>query len=100
MSLNEITSRITMVMTVRIPKESVADFLEYEEKVLPLLAQHKGTLERRLSNDDGTIEVHILSFESEQAFEDYCYDPKRLEYTSIFDKSGAQTELMHLTDVV
>lgn len=94
------TTKLTMVMTVSIPKEGIADFLEYEEKVLPLLAQHKGTLERRLRNYDGTVEMHILSFESEQDFEGYCYDPKRLEHTQIFDKSGAQTQLMHLTDVV
>lgn len=93
------TTKLTMVMTASIPKEGVANFKSYEDKVIPILQKHGGTLERRLSNVDGTIEIHILSFNNQEAFEGYCYDPKRLEHTEVFDKSGAQTQLIQMDDV-
>jgi len=91
--------KLIMVMTAHIPLEGVVHFKAYEEAVLPLLKQHGGKIERRLSNGDGTVEVHILSFVNKQGFENYCYDPKRLEHTQLFEDSGAQTELRQMMDV-
>lgn len=94
------TTKLTMVMTANIPKEGVADFKSYEDKVVPLLQRHGGKLERRLSNSDGTVEIHILSFFDQEGFEAYCFDPERLEHTDLFDKSGAQTQLIQMEDVL
>lgn len=94
------TQQLTMVMTASIPKDGVADFKAYEDKVIPLLEKHGGALERRLANADGTIEIHILKFKDQEAFEGYCFDPERLEHTEQFDKSGAQTQLIQMEDVV
>lgn len=96
----ELTQNLIMVMTASIPKDGVAAFKAYEDKVVPLLKKHGGILERRLSNADGTIEIHILKFKDQEAFENYCFDPERLKHTQIFDKSGAQTQLIQMEDVV
>lgn len=93
------SDKLIMVMNAHIPIEGVAHFRAYEEAVLPLLKEHGGKLERRLSNGDGTVETHILSFKDKASFEKYCYDPKRLEHTKLFDDSGAQTELRQMMDV-
>lgn len=98
-SANE-SQELIMVMTASIPKEGVADFKSYEDNVIPLLQKHGGTLQRRMSNSDGTIEIHILAFADQEAFEGYCFDPERLEHTEQFDKSGAQTQLIQMKDVI
>ena len=67
--------------------------------VLPLLSEHGGLLERRLRNSDGTIEVHIVSFESDQNFQDYRNDPRRTALSHLFEASAASTERLAMTDV-
>ena len=59
------------------PAEAVPDLQRYEQAVLPLLQGHGGRLERRLRTPDGTTEVHVLSFASEDAYRGYLADPGR-----------------------
>jgi hypothetical protein len=56
---------VTSVLIVRIPTEGIEDFRAYKDAVLPLLPEFNGRLERRLRNQDGTIEIHIVNFASD-----------------------------------
>ena len=58
-----------------------------------------GRPERRLWNEPGTVEVHILSFPSEAAFQKHRSDPWRIAYAHLREASPAEVELLSLRDV-
>lgn len=93
------TNPVTLVVTIQIPSEGIADFQAYEAAVLPLLPEYNGRLERRLRNGDGTVEVHILSFASDADFQNYRNDPRRAAQSWLLQRSSAKSELLVLTDV-
>jgi hypothetical protein len=67
----------TFVVIARVPPAGVADFQRYESEVLGLLGEHDATLERRLRSDDGTLEVHVVTFGSAAALDLFRADPRR-----------------------
>jgi antibiotic biosynthesis monooxygenase (ABM) superfamily enzyme len=93
------TNPVTIVLIARIPPEGVADFRAYEDAVLPLLPEFNGRLERRLRNQDGTVEMHIVSFASEADFQNYRNDPRRTAQASVLKKSSAMVESLPMTNV-
>jgi hypothetical protein len=93
------TNPVTVVLIARIPPEGIADFRAYEAAVLPLLPEFNGRLERRLRNQDGTIEIHVVSFASEADFQNYRNDPRRTAQASVLKKSSAMLESMPMTNV-
>jgi hypothetical protein len=93
------SARLTFVLIARVPPDGVARFQAYEDAVLPLLGEHGGLLERRMRNADGTTEVHIVSFESDQDFQRYGRDPRRAALSHLFEASAASTERLAMTDV-
>jgi antibiotic biosynthesis monooxygenase (ABM) superfamily enzyme len=93
------SARLTFVLIARVPSDGVASFQAYEQAVLPLLSEYGGLLERRLRNSDGTIEVHIVSFDSDQNFQRYRNDPGRAAHSHLFEASAARNELLAVTDV-
>ncbi len=93
------TNPVTVVLIARIPTEGIADFRAYEAAVLPLLPEFNGRLERRLRNQDGTIEVHVVSFASEADFQNYRNDPRRTAQASVLKKSSAILESIPMTNV-
>jgi uncharacterized protein (DUF1330 family) len=93
------SARLTFVLIARVPVDGVANFQAYEQAVLPLLSAYGGLLERRLRNSDGTIEVHIVSFDSDQNFQRYRNDPGRAAVSHLFEASAASTERLAMTDV-
>jgi hypothetical protein len=93
------TNLATFVLIARIPTEGIADFRAYEDAVLPLLPEFNGRLERRLRNQDGTVEIHIISFASEADFQNYRNDPRRTGQASLLEKSSAKLELLSMTNV-
>jgi hypothetical protein len=93
------TDRVTSVLIARIPSEGIADFLAYEAAVLPLLPEFNGRLERRLRNADGTIEVHIVSFETDTDFQNYRNDPRRTAQAWLLEKSSAELERLQMANV-
>ena len=74
------SARLTFVLIARVPPDGVAGFQAYEEAVLPLLSEFGGLLERRLRNSDGTVEVHIVSFDSDRNFQSFRTDPRRASF--------------------
>ena len=93
------TNAVTVVLIARIPAEGIGDFRAYEDAVLPLLPEYNGRLERRLRNQDGTIEIHVVSFASEADFQNYRNDPRRTAQASVLKKSSAMLESMPMTNV-
>ena len=92
-------SLVTVVLIARIPAEGIADFRAYEDAVLPLLPEFNGRLERRLRNQDGTVEMHIVSFASDADFQNYLNDPRRTAQASLLKKSSAILERLPMTNV-
>ena len=74
-------------------------FRAHEDQVLPLLNEHGGRLQRRLRNELGTVELHIVSFPSDVAFQKYRSDPRRTAATPLLETSSAKLELLSLRDV-
>lgn len=93
------TNLITVVLIARIPTEGIGDFQAYEDAVLPLLPEFNGRLERRLRNQDGTVEMHIVSFASDVDFQNYRNDPRRTAQASLLKKSSAMLERLAMTNV-
>ena len=93
------TDLVTVVLIARIPPEGVADFRAYEAAVLPLLPEYNGRLERRLRNQDGTVEMHIVSFASEADLQNYRNDPRRTAQASLLKKSSAMLERLAMTNI-
>jgi antibiotic biosynthesis monooxygenase (ABM) superfamily enzyme len=93
------TNLVTLVLIVRIPTEGIEDFRAYEDAVLPLLPEYNGRLERRLRNQDGTIEMHIISFASDADFQNYRNDPRRTAQAWLLEKSSAKLELLPMANV-
>jgi antibiotic biosynthesis monooxygenase (ABM) superfamily enzyme len=93
------TNPVTTVLIARIPLEGIADFRAYEDAVLPLLPEFNGRLERRLRNQDGTVEMHIVSFASEADFQNYRNDPRRMAQAALLKKSSAMVESIPMTNV-
>jgi hypothetical protein len=94
------SARLTFVLIARVPPDGVAGFQAYEQAVLPLLSEFGGLLERRLRNSDGTIEVHIVSFDSDRNFQSFRSDPGRTSFAHLIEASAARNELFAMTDVV
>jgi uncharacterized protein (DUF1330 family) len=93
------SARLTSVLIARVPPEGIASYQAYEAAVLPLLSEFGGLLERRLRNSDGTIEVHIVSFDSEQNYQRFRSDPRRASLAHLFEASAARNEVLAMTDV-
>ena len=90
---------MTFVLIVRIPAQGIEDFRVYEDAVLPLLPEFNGRLERRLRNPDGTIEMHIVSFETDADFRSYRNDPRRTAQAWLLERSSAKLELLPVVNV-
>jgi hypothetical protein len=88
-----------MIAIVRVPTEGLASFLAYEDRVIPLQAEHGARLERRVRTADGTTEVHLVRFPSQAAIDAYMDDPRRLDHRELFEASGAVMEALFVEDV-
>ncbi len=77
----------------------MAEFQAYEGRVLPLLAEHGGHVERRLRSADERVEVHIVAFDSPAGLAAYVADPRREALAPLLARSGAEIELLEVADV-
>jgi hypothetical protein len=70
------SSIVVLVLVIaRIPPEGLVDHAAHEDRVLPRLPAHGAKLERRLRTRDGTTEIHVIRFPSQDALEHYQTDP-------------------------
>jgi uncharacterized protein (DUF1330 family) len=88
----------TYVVVVHVPDTGIETFQRYEARVLPFLAEHAGLLERRLRSLDGRVEVHVVTFPSQQQFHDYRDDPRRREHQALLEASRARIEVHRVLD--
>ena len=93
------TGLIVTVSAV-VPLKSIPAFQAYEAAVLPLLKDVGATLERRLRNENGTRELHIVRFPSSSHFERYRADPRRASHAHLLLLSGAQMDVTIMHDVI
>lgn len=75
-----------VVATFRIPPLAVRAFAEYEQGVLPLVADHGGRLRDRRST--GTTVVHELEFPDEAAYRAFRADPRMTPRRSLLAAAG------------
>ena len=92
-------ARLTLAMIADVSPEAVTNFRTYEREVLALLPRHGGRLERRLRSDDGLSEVHLVSFESRDGYENYLNDSERQGHRPLIDGNGVKQRLLEVSDV-
>ena len=92
--------RVTYALIARVPRKGVADFQAYEEAVLPLLDEHGGRLDRRVRSADGTLEIHLLVFDSPQALERLRADPRRSAAQPLLQAAEPELELVQVFPVL
>jgi hypothetical protein len=92
-------SRLIFTLIARVRPGGVADFQAYESEVIPVLATHGGRLERRLRTPTGLIEVHVVSFPSQAAFDGYREDARCTAARGLLERSAAEMELLPVEDV-
>lgn len=90
------SGELTLVMIAKVPRSGRDAFDAYEAAVLALLPEHAGRLVERLRSEDGTQEVHLVTFPSRAAYATYRDDPRRLEHRPLLDASGAQVAVHEL----
>ena len=90
---------ILICAVLRVPPEGLEDFCAYEDLVLPMLADHGGTLERRLRSDNGTVEIHLIRFSNQAGFDAFRDDPRRAAHAYLFNRSRGAIEVMTVDDV-
>ena len=77
-----------LVVQFDLARADLAAFDRYEATVLPLLSDHGGVLLQRLRAQDGSREIHVLRFESEDCYETFRNDPRRIGAAGLFAASG------------
>jgi len=74
--------------------------IAYEDKVLALVAEHRGRVLQRArtdGSDDQPLEIQMFSFESQDAMDGYMADERRLALSDELDGAVARTEIMRVT---
>ena len=90
---------LIIAVSAIVPREGIPAFRAYEDAVLPLLLEFGAHLERRLRTQDGTRELHILKFPSEERLEQFRADPRRARHAHLLLLSGAKSEVTVMHDV-
>jgi hypothetical protein len=76
--------------------------IAYEDAVLALVAEHGGAVRQRARTDgrDGApLEIHVLEFPSQGAFDAFMDDPRRTARADERDRAIERTEV-HRVDLV
>ena len=85
---------ITQLIYLIPGKEKI--FNEFEDIAIPVISRYNGRLLLRIRPDDNSFieyhtdkpyEIHLVSFESEQDFENFKQDKERKEYLHLKEQS-------------
>jgi uncharacterized protein (DUF1330 family) len=90
---------VLIVMIADIAPGSIERFRAYEDQVLALLERHGGRLERRLRTADGTSEVHLLAFDSQEGYEAYLEDPGRVTARATLAGTEITQRILEVSEV-
>ncbi|MER5478147.1 hypothetical protein ABT026_14400 [Streptomyces sp. NPDC002734] len=90
---------VTYLMLAWLAEGGAGAFDVYEGAVLPLLAEYGGRLERRVRTMDDRLEVHLVSFPTEDALDAYRADPRRSAAAPLLESSGAEVQLLPVRDI-
>jgi uncharacterized protein (DUF1330 family) len=91
--LNE---RVSFVVNLWISGDDVFGFETFERAAADIMSKHGGRIEmmvRCSGVDENPFEVHIVSFPSVAAFEEYHGDPRLVELRSLRERAIARTEI-------
>lgn len=97
--MDESGERLMIVIVADVPEGAVTAFQRYEDRVLPMLEQHGGRLERRLRTPDGRVEVHIVSFGAPAGFDSYIADPDRSAHRELLAGVDVGQRVLKVHDV-
>lgn len=89
----------TVAVIAKVPKDGVTAFQDHEANVLPMLPKFGGRIERRLRTRDGTAEIHILSFSSEDGYQRYSEAARTAPSATLLGLSRADVESLIVTEV-
>ena len=89
---------ITQLIFIKAGKRT--DFELFENEVIPLMADHRGTLLYRVQSDGESTErgggkvpdeIHVVAFESEADFQGYLKDSRRTQLVPLKEASVEKT---------
>lgn len=84
---------IYLVASFALEGADLAAFDSYEDRVLPLLAEHGGELLFRVRRTDNEHELHVLRFASADHLESYRADPRRMALAPLLQKAAAASTI-------
>ena len=71
----------------------------YEDQVLALLDRHDGVLERRMRDETGATEVHVIRFAGRAGYDSFLTDPDRLALRTTLGDAAPTTRVIEVSDV-
>ena len=74
---------------------------EYQDRVLKLIVEHRGTVVDRLRSleGDGPSEIHVLHFSSQEDLDSYMNDSRRLELAPDRERCVARSDVIRVQRV-
>jgi hypothetical protein len=84
----------TYLFIASVPTAGLQDFQLFIARVLPLIGEHGGWLERRFGSDDGTVELFVVSFPDTSAFDRLQTSTHISDAAPLLYRSGARFEVM------
>lgn len=88
-----------ILVEIDLSKAELDLFEQYERSVLPLLANHGGTLLERLRSIDGSNETHLIQFTDASRLEAFKADPTRKELQALWASCGATATLKEVVRI-
>ena len=90
-----VSERVSLVVSLWIRDNDVAGFEAFERAAAAIMSKHGGLVETvvRCSGEGDPFEVHVVSFPSAAAFQEYRDDPRLTELRPLRDRSIARTEV-------
>jgi len=90
---------VTLTFVARVPHHGVDDFLKYERHIIPVVIEHGGLIERRLRSVDERVEIKVVRFPSQDAYEALARDYRCLAAQPLLESSEATVEVFAVQDL-
>ena len=93
---------VTICVLLWAREGQVDALIAYEDRVLQLVHDYGGQVifrGRAREQGDGPTEVHILAYPSQEAFDAYMHDERRVAMSAQREEAIAQTDVVYLKEV-